>query len=204
VANAFSKEEIVLYDQVLEGFNDALVITKQTAIYNTDQQTMERTNNTIWRPQPYIAQSFFGMDQTANFKDQTQLSVPATITSPRSVPWIMDAQQLRDPSQVAGIAKSAYQKLASDINKGMSDLAMLQGTMVVKRTVAATGFDDIALADSIMNERGVPSYDRTIVIPTRDYNNMASNLAGRQTVTGKPLTAYEKAYIGMNSGFDTC
>ena len=54
-----------------------------------------------------------------------------------------------------------------------------------------------------MNEQGVQSFDRYMALSTRDYNGMASNLAGRQTLTGKPLTAYEKAYIGMVASFET-
>jgi len=204
MANAFSKEEITLYDQVLEGFQDQLVITKQVSIYNTDSTTMERANNVIWRVQPYIAQSFSGMDQTANFVDNTQLAVPATLGFSRSVPWFLDAQQLRDASQEGQLSKAAAQKLASDINLGMTNLAMLQGTAVVKRTVAATGFTDVALADSIFNERGVPNYDRSMVIPTRDYNNMADNLQGlsRSFGNNKSETAYDKALINSDvSGF---
>ena len=30
---------------------------------------LERANDIIWRPQPYIAQSFDGTDMTSNFKD---------------------------------------------------------------------------------------------------------------------------------------
>jgi hypothetical protein len=32
---------------------------------------------------------------------------------------------------------------------------------------------------------------------------MASNLASRQTMQGKPVTAYEKAYVGLVASFDT-
>jgi len=85
-ANSFSKEERVAFEDILEGFNDALVLSRNVAMFNTDQTMMERTNNTIWRPQPYIAQSFDGTDQTANFNDSTQLSVPATIGFNKSAP----------------------------------------------------------------------------------------------------------------------
>lgn len=205
MANSFSKEEIVLFDQVLEGFQDLLVITRQASVFTPDSVTAERANNQIWRPQPYIAQSFSGMDQTANFVDNTQLSVPATLGFSRSVPWFLDAQQLRDAAQEGMLTKAASQKLASDINLGMTNLAMLQGTAVVKRTVAATGFTDVALCDSIFNERGVVDYDRSMVVPTRDYNNMADNLQGLSRSFGNPKTdtAYEKAYIGPVSSFST-
>lgn len=203
MSNAFSKEERIAFENILEGFEDALVLSRNVSIYNTDQTMMERTNNVIWRPQPYIAQSFDGTDQTANFQDMTQLSVPATIGYSKSVPWIMTALELRDALQEGRLGDSAKQKLASDINVALMTVAALQGTLVVKRTAAASGFDDVAACDQIFNEQGIQQFDRYLALSTRDYNGMASNLGGRQTLQGKTLTAYEKAYIGMVSSFET-
>lgn len=202
MANAFSKEERVAFEQMLEGFNDALVLSKNVNIYNTNSQEMERSRDIIWRPQPYIMTSYSGTDATSNFKDVTQLAVPATLGYQRHVPMQLSAKQLRDMLQEGRLGSSAAQKLASDINVAISNVASLQGTLVVKRTSAASGFDDIAQADSILNENGVQMSDRYIALSSRDYNNMASSLSGRGTVAGKVLTAYDKANIGNISGFE--
>jgi len=201
--NAFSKEERVAFENILEGFNDALVLSRNVSIYNTDQTMMERTNNVVWRPMPYIAQSFAGTNMTSNFKDMTQLAVPATIGFGRSVPWAMTATELRDALQEQRLGDAAKQKLASDINVSLMTVAANQGTLVVKRTAAASGFDDIAAADALMNESGVQQFDRFCALSSRDYNNMASNLANRGTMAGKPTTAYERAYVGNIAGFET-
>lgn len=201
--NAFSKEERVAFEDILEGFQDALVLSRNVSVYNTDSTEMERANDIIWRPQPYIAQSFDGTDMTSNFKDFTQLAVPSTIGFSKSVPWTLTAKELRDALQEGRLGDSAKQKLASDINVAVMNVASQQGTLVVKRTAAASGFDDVAQAEAIMNEQGVQSFDRYLALSTRDYNGMASNLAARQTLNGKPLTAYEKAYVGMVASFET-
>ncbi len=203
MSNAFSKEERVAFEDITEGFNDALVLSKNVAVYNTDQTMMERTGDVIWRPQPYIAQSFDGQDQTANFQDMTQLSVPATIGFEKSSPWIMTPTELRDALQEKRLGDSAKQKLASDVNVAIMNVAANYGSLVVKRTAAASGFDDVAQCEAIMNEQGVQPFDRYLALSTRDYNGMASNLAGRQTMTGKPVTAYEKAYVGQVASFET-
>lgn len=203
MSNTFTKEERVAFEEILEGFQDALVLSRNVSIYNTDQTMMERTSNTIWRPQPYVAQSFAGTDQSNNYSDQTQLSVPATIGFSRSVPWIMNATELRDSLQEGRLGEAAKQKLASDINVAVMNVAATQGTLVVKRTTAAAGFDDVAQCEAIFNEQGIQMFDRYLALSTRDYNGMASNLAGRGTMTGKPTTAYEKAYVGMIASFDT-
>jgi hypothetical protein len=205
MSNAFSKEERVAFELLLEGFQDACVLSKAASIYNTDQVTMERTSDVIWRPQPYIAQSFDGQDQTSNFKDYTQLAVPATIGYAKSVPWILTAKELRDALQEQRLGSSAKQKLASDINVAVMNVAALQGTLVVKRTSAAAGFDDVAQCEAIMNEQGINFEDRYLALSTRDYNGMASNLqtASRSFGNSKSDDAFERAFVGRVASFDT-
>lgn len=203
MANEFNKEERVAFEQILEGFQDAEVMSKNVSKYSTDQQLMERSGDTIWRPQPYIMNSFSGQDQSSNFNDKTQLSVPASINIERSVPWIMSATELRDALQEGRLGDGARQKLASDINVSILNCASDYGTLVVKQTAAATGFADVALCEAVMNETGVPAWDRILALSTRDYNGMAADLASRETMNKKPISAYERAYVGRIASFDT-
>ena len=201
--NAFNKEEIVAFDQMLEGFQDQLVLSKLVNKYRIGDTESVRANDTIWRPMPYNATSYDGMDQTANFKDKTQLAVPATIGYKKSSPFVLDASELRDMLQEKRLGEAAKNKLASDINVAVTKVACQQGTLVIARQSTASGFDDIALADAMMNETGVPMGDRRIALATRDYNSMAGDLAKRQTVNGRVETAYDRAYVGRVAGFDT-
>ena len=203
MSNEFSKEERVAFEEMLEGFHDYLVLSRNVSKYRNSDSDMERSNDVVWRPQPYIGVSYDGMDQSANFNENTQLSVPATLGFSKSVPWTMDAKELRDALQEGRLTEAAKQKLASDINVAIMNVASAQGSLVVARTAAATGYDDVAQCDSIMNEQGVGAMDRYLALSSRDYNGMANNLAGRQTMTGKPTTAYEKSYVGPVSGFET-
>ena len=205
MANSFSKEERIAFENILEGFQDALVLSRNVAIYNTDQVMMERTNNIIWRPQPYIATSYAGTDMTANFDDYTQLTVPATIGFQRSVPWVMTGTELRDALQENRLGDAAKQKLSSDINVAIMNVAALQGTLFVKRTVAASGFDDVAQCEAIMNEQGVMMEDRYLALSTRDYNGMASNLQAATRSFGNQTSdnALRRALVGTVASFDT-
>jgi len=196
MSNAFNKEERVAFENLLEGFNDSLVLSRNVSRYNTGADTMERANDTVWRPQPYIAQSFDGMDQSSNFGDNTQMAVPATLGYSKSVPWVLDAKELRDALQEGRLGDAAKQKLASDINVAITNVASQQGTLVVDVAAAATGYDDVALAEAIMNEQGVQPFDRYMGVSTRDYNGMAGNLANRNTVQGVVQTAYERSFVG--------
>ncbi len=202
--NNFSKEERVAFEQVLEGFNDALVISRNVAKFGTDGQLMERANDTIWRPMPYILNSqnrTIGSAVTP--QDTVQRSVPARLTEKKNVSWNMNALELRDALQEGRLGQAAYQRLASDINTKVRDVVSLQGTLVVPVTGAAGDYDDIALAESMMNEQGISEGERYLALTTRDYNGLAGNLASRQTMAGKPTTAYERSFVGPIAGFDT-
>jgi hypothetical protein len=205
MANSFSKEERIAFEDLLEGFNDALVLSRNVSTFSTDQSMMERSNNILWRPQPYISQSFSGTDQTTNFRDYTQLSVPATIGFSRSVPWSMTATELRDALQEGRLGDAAKQKLASDINLAVMNVASNQGTLVVKRTSAASGFDDVAQAEAIFNEQGIRGDARYLALSTRDYNGMASNLAVSTRSFGNDISdsALRDAYVGRVASFET-
>jgi hypothetical protein len=207
MSNSFSKEERVAFEDILEGFQDALVLSRNVSVYNTDQTMMERANNTIWRPQPYIAQSIDSTPGTpiSGYQGMTQLAVPATLGFSKTVPWEMTSLELRDALQQGRLGKSAKQKLASDINIAIMNAAAGLGSLVVPIAAAAGDYDDVALCDAIMNEQGVPDYDRFMALSSRDYNGLAGNLVGTARSFGnqKSDKAYERSYVGMVAGFDT-
>lgn len=206
MSNEFSKEERVAFESLLEGFNDALVMSKAVSVYGTDGSLMERTNDTIWRPTPYIAQSqdrIVGSAVTPN--NMTQLSVPATLGYKKNSTWNLDALELRDALQEGRLGDAAKQRLASDINTAVLSVATLQGSLVVAVAGAAGDYDDVALCDSLMNEQGVPMEDRYLALNSRDYNGMAGNLAvATRSFTGtKSSNAYERSLVGPVAGFET-
>jgi hypothetical protein len=203
MANAFNKEERVMFDELLAGFQDALTISRNVATYNTDQTMMERTGDVIWRPMPYILPSYDGLDQTANFNDKTQLSVPATIGFKKSVPFQLTATEARDMLQSGRMKEAATQRLSSDINVAVTNVACLQGTLVVKRTGSIVGFDDIAACEALAREQGVDLANASMGIHVREYNAMAANLAARTLDNSKSLSAYERAFVGRLAAFDT-
>jgi hypothetical protein len=206
MSNSFSKEERVAFEDILEGFQDLLVLSRHVSVYNTDQTMMARTNDTIWRPMPYIAQSQTSAPGTpVTYQNMTQLSVPSTIGFSQTVPWTMTTLDLRDALQEGRLGESAKQKLASDINVAIMNTAAAQGTLVVPIVGAAGDYDDVSLCDTIMNEQGVPDYDRFLGLSSRDYNGMAGNLAVATRSFGNPKSnlAYERNQVGMVAGFDT-
>lgn len=202
--NDFSKEQIVQFENVIEGFQDALVASKNVNIYGSDGTLMERANDTIWRPQQYVSvgqNRVVGSAVTA--KNKVQLSVPSTLGYQPNDTFEMDALEMRDAIQENRLGEASKNYLASRINTDVLSIATLQGTLVVPITTAAGTYDNVALCDSIMNEQGVDQSNRHMMFNSRDYNGMAGNLAARQTMTGMPEGAYKRSYIGQVAEFQT-
>jgi hypothetical protein len=204
MSSNFTRQEQAIFDEVIEGFDDQLVIGKLARTYNPlDAQEQARAGDRFWVPQPQISASYDGFDQTSNFGDLTELSVPVTIGYHKVVPQKFSSKDLRVESALRNRGAAAKQKLASDVNYALFSTVALQGSVFVKRTGTATGFDDVALADAALTEVGVPLGERVMVLAPRVANSMAGNLASRATTNERDATAYEKALINTGiAGFD--
>jgi hypothetical protein len=202
--NDFSKEERVAFEEMMEGFEDALVISRHATIKRVDQTMMERTGDTLWFPQPYILPSYAGRDQTGNFNAVAQLSTPMIIGYERAVPWQMSATELRDALQEGRLGMAAKQRLASDINTQVMRTLVMQGTIVTVKTGAASLYDDIAAIEGAYNRVGIAQDERYLALTTADYNGLAANLAGKADMGSKMSEqAYKRSYVGPVAGFET-
>jgi len=194
-----------MFDDMVEGFDDALVLGKLAETYNDglSDEAEARAGDQFWIPAPMISSSYDGFDQTSNFGDSTELSVPVSIGYHKSVPIKYSAKELRVASSLERRRKSAVQKLSSDINLALYNTVALQGSVFVKRTVAPTGFDDVAMADAAFTETGVGLGDRVMVLAPRVANAVAGDLAKRSTFSGEVQNAYSRARLGIDiAGFD--
>ena len=199
--NNLLKEEIVMFDDVLAGFEEALVYTQQASNFTIGAVDGARSNDTVWRPMPMQADTYEGLDQTGNFGGKTEMAVPVTVNRLRSAPGSINSRELRDPRILKRYGDAAKMKLASDVNNALRRQAVYYGSVVDTRAGQATGFDDVASMMAKFDSLGIPTDERMANYSTRDFVKMASDLASRQTLSGKTLTAYEKAYINDIAGF---
>ena len=202
----FSKEERVAFEDQLAAFNDLMVESRAVSVYGTDGQLMERANDTIWRPVPYILNSqarVIGTPVTAQIVNQ--LTVPSRLNIQRNVTWSMTALELRDALQEGRLGDGSRQRIASDINTSVRSVAANQGTLVVAVTGAPGTYDHIATAQAIMDEQGVPADDRYLFLAPREANGIAGNLVNvnRSFGNAKSDSAFERSEIGQNiASFD--
>ena len=200
-----SKEEIVAFDQVMDAFEDNEVMSKMLPQMKIDAQQAQRTNDVLWVPEPYIMPVYTGMDQSANFaKIREQLAVPTSMAYNPSVPFSLDAIDLRDQIQDSRLGDGARQALGSYVNQQCINKMALWSSIVVKRTAAAAGFDDIAAIQIQLDEQGIQADGRNFGLTSRDYLSAIGELGKRQDTQKDSATmdAYTKAQVGDIAGMN--
>lgn len=205
MATAFTKEELTVLDDMAIEFDSYLsygaVARKMDPL--TPEQ-MVHTRDRFWIDQPMIGSNYDGFDQTANFDGLTETAIPASVGFHKADPRILSAKNLRNKTALANWMDASKVKHASAINQALRTRVALEGSQFVKRTVAASGFDDLALAMAVMTEQGVPNADRVAMIGIRSGIGMASNLASRAESTSRSNDAYRTGLVAPGiANFDT-
>lgn len=205
MSTAFTKEELTVFDEMVPAFDDMLsygALARKYEPLTADQ--MVHTRDRFWIESPMIGSSYDGFDQTANFDGLTEMAVPASVGFHKSSPKTLSAKNLRNVNAMRLYADAAKEKLAADVNIALRNRVALEGSQFVKRTVAATGFDDLALAMAVMTEQGVPAANRVAMIGVRSGIGMASNLASRAESTSRSNDAYRTGLVAPGiANFDT-
>ena len=212
-SNAFSKEEVVFFEQVLEGFGPNNITAQQVKKYQPPSTTLERAALTVHRPAPYISINKDGLVLvSSDFAATTQLTVPSTLNANdsapsdiRNVPFTMNAVELNDSQQRDRKATSAIQALSALVDKTVATRIAQYGTLFIKETAALTTYTQIASAETQQSIRDVPIMEpRTLILNPNDYNGVSANLANRDAPpTGVSLTAFERSKIPTVATFDS-
>lgn len=204
MASSFTKQEMVAFDRMVEGFDDGLVLAKgATTFTEGNAQDQDRARDEFWIPAPMIGSSYDGSDATGHFGDVHGLSVPVNVGNWKHSAKSFSATQLRNQFTIDMWEKSARQKLQSDVNMSVFNTAALQGGIFSKRTAAAAGYDDVADLRTRMTRIGIGIGDRLAFYESEAAGLMAGNLAQRATDNDRDHKAYKKGLIAGNiAGFD--
>ena len=211
--NAFAKEEIVFFDDVIAGFDPNNITARQVSKFNPPSTQFERSALSVHRPVPYITLGKDGLTlAAADFTGRTQLTVPSTLNANASapsdiknVPFHMNAVELNDPLQRDRIAQAASQQLSAIVDSLIATEVAQKGSLFIKDAAKLTTYNQIAQAEETMSLRDVPIMAaRTLIMNPTDYNGVAGDLAKRDAPpTGVSLTAFERSKIPTVATFDS-
>ena len=189
----------------LEKFEADNICLRQCMVKQMGGQTGHRSEFTEWHDAPPIATVVTGSTPSiSNFNEITHLAVPHKVTTYYTRPFKLTNNDTLDPSELSRQMRAAMQAIDAGINRAVVNKVVEEGGQFVGRTSALSGFADIAAVDTLLTEQDVSQESgKTMILNAGDYNSMAADLAGRETLQGRAENAYDRAFIGQMSGFDT-
>lgn len=193
----------VLFEQTVETYELQMSLMSRVSLFKPDAGTLQNSDNIINRPVQQHAPIIEGWDLTGLETDIIEETVPAVLGAPVNDFVKQRVDKMRDMSFWKKRGHQSGLRQAAELNKRIAELVVNTGSLFY-RSNTASGFDFISEAQALINERQIMQDSPCFLLNDRSTKKYASDLAGRQTLQGRPEdAAWDKGQIGSNvAGFD--
>lgn len=210
MANQVAKQVEIMWEEYVESFDAACVMSNNASKYRPDDETMQKAGDVIYRPQRYHADIVEGLDLTSKQPtDIVERLVPSAFKEPQNVLWKLDAREMRRPEYMKEMGRAAALRLAAQIDSDVANTAGRYATQVATVGDNSTGtlgkdlWNGFATLDAKMTSIGIPmGVPRRAFVEPFSYKDIAGELAGRAYSAGINQSAFEKAKIPDIASFD--
>ena len=192
----------VMFEKTKETYEHQMQMLNLTFFHQPDAGSMQNSGNFVWYPVQQHAPVISGWDLTGSETGIIEETYPALLGTPSNDFVRMRADDLRDTRFWERRGVQSGKKQATELNRLIAQAIVTQGSLFY-RSNATSGYDFIAEAQAIMNERELYEEGRSFILNDRDNLTFGKDLAARQTLQGRPEEAWAKGQIGQNiAGFD--
>jgi len=192
----------ILFENALETYEEQMQMLPLVQYEEPDAGATQNSGNVIWRPRQQHAPVIAGWDLTGEETGIIEETYPAVLGTPSNDFVQQRADDMRTKTFWERRGKQSGLRQATELNKSLASAIALQGSLFV-RSNATSGYDFIAEAQAQLNERQLINNGRCFVLNDRDNLLFGSDLAGRQTLQGRPEKTWATGQIGQNiAGFD--
>lgn len=187
----------VMFEKALETHEHQMDMLDMTSFHQPDGGSMQNTGNFIWYPVEQHAPVISGWDLSGQETGIIEETYPALLGTPSNDYVKMRADDMRTTRFWENRGTESGKKQASVLNQAIAAAIAVQGTMFYRSNVTS-GYEFIAEAQAIMNERQGKSTQRYFILNDRDTLLFSKDLAARQTLQGKPAETWKTGQIGQN------
>ena len=187
----------VMFEQMLETYEDQEMMLDLVSFNEPDGAGMQNAGNVIWRPVEQHAPILTGWDLTGQETGIIEETYPAVLGLPANDFVAQRADDMRDLTFWKRRGERSGAQQATNLNKAIATAIAVQGSMFI-RSNATSGYNFIAEGQALMNERQGAKTTRSFILNDRDNLKFGQDLAGRQTLQGRPETTWATGQIGQN------
>jgi len=201
--NALAKDLELMFENFVEGFDAACVISMEADTSYPNATDMQRAGDTFYKKQSYHAAVVTGLDVSAAARtDVIERFVPTVYRSPDNVIYELDAKELRDPQHMKKMGTASAVRLAAEVDKNLYAAVAASASIVVKK-VGVLAWDDGATAEALAVSRGITSSSLKLFMNPFDYKDVAKDLGNRAYLGDRNLSAYERSKVPDIANFAT-
>ena len=191
-----------MFESTKETYEQQSQLVELTDFHEPAAGSMQNSSNFVWYPVEQHAPIISGWDMTGSETGIIEETYPALLGTPNNDFVQQRADDLRDSRFWERRGQTSGRRQATELNKDIASAIATQGSLFYRSNVTS-GYEFIAQAQAIMNERQLKDSGRCFVLNDRDTLTFGSDLAARQTLQGRPADTWKTGQIGANvASFD--
>lgn len=188
----------VMFENAVDTYEHQMQMLDLVMTEEPDERDLQNAGNVIWRPVQQHAPIIEGFDISGQETDIIEETYPSILGTPKNDFVKQRADDMRDIRFWERRGVQSGKRQATELNKLLAEAIATQGSMFYRSNVSS-GYDFIAEAQALMNERqAVNDNGRNFLLNDRDTLTFGSDLAGRQTLQGRPEQVWATGQIGQN------
>ncbi len=187
----------ILFEKAIETHEHQMQLIELTNYEEPDRAKLQNSGNVIWKPIQQHAPILEGFDLTGQEQGIIEETVPIQLGTLKNDFVRQRIDDVRDTTFWERRGEESGMKQASELNKTIANAISLQGGRFYRST-ATSGYDFIAEAQALLNETQQYESTRSFILNDRTNLKFGSDLAGRQTLQGRPEQTWKTGQIGQN------
>lgn len=187
----------VMFEKAKETYEHQMQMLPLVSYESPEDRDMQNAGNVIWRPVQQHAPIISGFDLTGLETGIIEETYPAILGTPLNDFVEQRADDMRDKRFWERRGEQSGKRQATELNSLLAQAIRTQGSLFY-RSNATSGYNFVAEAQAMLNERQGLASDRYFMLNDRDTLVYASDLAGRQTLQGRPEETWKTGQIGQN------
>ena len=192
----------VMLESAMESYESQQDLLSLVMTDKPNPATLQNAGNWMWKPVQQHAPIISGWDLTNQETGIIEETYPCVLGTPDNDFVKIRIDDGRDLTFWRRRAEQSGRRQASNLNNDIAVALVNQGAMFY-RSNATSGYEFIAEAQALMNERQGADNGRSYIINDRDNLTFGTDLAARQTLQGRPEKTWAKGQIGQDvAGFD--
>lgn len=193
----------VMFENFIETYEHQTLMLDLVDGEQPDKAKLSNAGNTIWYPVQQHRPILKGFDLTGQEQGIIEETYPISLGEPNGDLIEQRIDDMRDMRFWERAGEQAGYQQATELNGDLAALVSNTGSLYYESN-ATSGFDFVSEGQALINERQVyKAQGCNFLLNDRTNQKFGQDLAGRQTLQGRPETTWSTGQIGQNiAGFD--